>query len=159
MIHENIKEQVKQAMKDKDAVKLTTMRSLVAAFTNELVAKKRKPDERLADDEALAVIKRAVKQRKDSIEQFTAGGRQDLVESEQAELAILETFLPQQMSEAEIMPIAEKKKAELGLASKADSLNPNRSGDAGKLMSALMKELAGRADGATVKAVVEKILS
>ena len=150
MIHENIKEQVKRAMKDRDAVKLTTMRSLVASFTNELVAKKRKPDERLGDDEALAVIKRAVKQRKDSIEQFTAGGREDLADSERAELIILEQFLPQQMSEAEIKLIAEKKKAELGLVNKTD---------AGKLMSALMKELGTRADGSTVKAVVEKILS
>src|SRR3989338_968340 len=76
----------------KETVRLTVTRGLLAAFVNELVAKLRKPTEELKDDEALAVIKRAVKQHKDSIEQFAKGGRQDLVKEEKAELKILEIY-------------------------------------------------------------------
>lgn len=95
MLHEQIKNEIKQAMLDKDQVRLATVRGLVAAFTNELVAKRRKPDDWLSDEEARAVIRRAVKQRQDSIEQFRAGGRTDLVAQESAELEILKTYLSQ----------------------------------------------------------------
>lgn len=94
MLHQQIKAEVKRAMLAKEALKLAVVRALVAACTNELVAKRRKPDEILTDDEALAVIRRAVKQRQDSIEQFAAGGRTDLVKQETAELEILKTYLP-----------------------------------------------------------------
>src|SRR4051812_32822269 len=102
-LHIQIKEGIKQSMLAKDTVRTGVLRGLVAGFTNELVAKGRKPQEELNDDEVLTVIKRQVKQRKDSIEQFEKGGRQDLVDTEKAELTILETFLPQQMSEDEII--------------------------------------------------------
>src|SRR3989344_9616852 len=102
MLHQQIKDSIKEAMKAKDAVRLSVVRGLVSAFTNELVAKGKKPDEVLADDETLAVIKRASKQRQDSIDQFTAGGRADLAEKEQAELTIIKTYLPTQMSRGEI---------------------------------------------------------
>ncbi len=130
----------------KDALRLSVVRGLSAAFVNELVAKQRKPTEMLTDEEAMSVIKRQVKQRKDSIEQFTKGGRPELADAEKAELAILETYLPKMMSQDEIRVIAEKKKAELGVADKAG---------AGKLMGAVMKETKGMADGGDVKAVVE----
>jgi uncharacterized protein YqeY len=104
----------------------------------------------LTDEEALAVIKRLVKQRKDSIDQFKKGNREDLVKVEEAELKILEVYLPQMMSQAEISKIAEKKKTELGISDKSK---------AGLLMSALMKELKGRADGGDVKVVVDKLFS
>ena len=78
-------------------------------MTNEVVAKKRKPNEYLTDDEAFAVIKRAVNQRKDSIEQFEKASRNDLVGPEKAELVILESYLPAQMSREEIMTIAKAK--------------------------------------------------
>lgn len=131
----------------KDATKLAVMRALTAAFTNEAITLK---VEKLTDEQALALIRRGVKQRKDSIEQFIKGGRTDLADAETAELKILETFLPQMMSKDEIKKIAEAKKSELGIADKSK---------AGMLMSALMKELRGKADGADVKSVVEEILS
>ena len=119
-------------------------------MTNEVVAKKRKPDAFLTDEEAVAVIKRAVNQRKDSIEQFENGGRGDLAEPEKAELAILEAYLPASMPRDDIETLAQAKMAEIGATSKAD---------AGRLMATLMKELKGKADGADVKAVVENLLS
>jgi len=148
-LHEKIKEEIKQAMLAKDNAKLSVVRGLVSAFTNELVAKKRKPDERLSDEEVLAVIKRAAKQRLDSIEQFKAGGRADLVDTESAELEILKTYLPAELGEAEIEKVVKEKVKELGLIGKQDT---------GKLMSIVMKELKGKADGSLVKKVVEKLL-
>ncbi len=150
MLHEQIKGEIKQAMLAKNELKLRVARSLVAAFTNELVAKKRKPSELLTDEEALAVISRAAKQRKDSIEQFRAGSREDLASAEEAELGVIETYLPKLMSQEEIKPLAETKKVELGITDKTK---------AGQLMSALMKDLRGRADGADVKVVVDELLA
>lgn len=148
-IHETLKKQVPDAMRAHDAVKLQTLRSLVAMMVNEVVAKKRKPDEFLTDEEALVVLKRAANQRKDSIEQFTNGGRPELAEPEKLELAIIETFLPTLMSREEIEKIAKAKMTEMGVSSKAD---------AGKFTGALMKELKGKADGGDVKAVVDTLL-
>ncbi len=145
-LQEQIKGEIKTAMMAKDTVKLTVVRGLATAFMNELVATKRTPQDMLTDEEASAVIRRAVKQRKDSIEQFKAAGRPELAESEQAELAVLETYLPSMMSVDEIRPIAEAKKAELGITDKSK---------VGMLMSAVMKDLKGKADGADVKTVVE----
>lgn len=151
MIQDKINADMKAAMLAKDAVKLSVVRGFKAAFTNELVAKGRKPTDTLTDDEALAVIARAAKQRKDSIEQFTKGGRTDLADAEKAELAVIESYLPQMMSRDDIRPLAVAKKAELGIADGDKSA-------AGKLMSGLMKDLKGKADGADVKAVVESLL-
>ena len=148
-IHETLKQSIPEALRAHDEVKLRTLRSLVTAMTNEVVAKKRKPDQFLADDEALAVLKRAASQRKDSIEQFLNGGRPELAVPEEAELAIIDSYLPQMMSREDILPIAKAKMAELGVSSKAD---------AGKFTGALMKELKGRADGGDVKAVVDSLL-
>ncbi len=148
-IHEEIKKSIPDALRAHDEVRLRTLRSLVTAMTNEAVAKGRKPDEYLNDDEALAVVKRAVNQRKDSIEQFEKAARHDLVEPEKLELAILQAYLPSQISREEIVPIAKAKMVELGISSKAD---------AGKFTGALMKELKGKADGADVKAVVDSLL-
>jgi len=149
MIHETIKKSIPDAMRAKDEVRLRTIRSLVTQMTNEVVAKKRKPDEFLADEEALAVIKRAVNQRKDSIEQFEKASRNDLAEPEKLELAILEAYLPQMMSREDIMTVAKARMSELGVSGKAD---------AGKFTGALMKELKGKADGGDVKAVVDSLL-
>ena len=147
-LQNDIRGQIKEAMLAKDALKLGVVRGLVAAFTNELVAKQRKPTEELSDEDVLAVIRRAVKQRKDSIEQFKAGGRQDLVDSEAAELEVLEKYLPQMMSRDEIKKVAEKKKAELGIVDKTKL---------GQFVGTLMKELKGKADGADVKSVAEEL--
>lgn len=148
MIHEEIKAEIKDAMLKKEQVRLDVLRGLLSAFTNELVSKSRKPQEMLADDEALAVIMRSVKQRKDSIEQFKKGGREDLVKEEQAQLAYLEKYLPTLMERGEVEKIAAAKKEELGITDAAKK---------GQLMSALMKDLKGKADGMVVKEVVDSL--
>ena len=149
-IHTTIKDEIKKAMLAKEAVRLTVLRGLLAAFTNELVSKGRKPQEELTDEEALVVIKRSINQHKDSIKQFKAGNREDLASSEQEELVILEKYMPAQMSQDEILPLAEAKKASMGITDKSKL---------GMLVGALMKDLKGKADGADVKAVVEKLFS
>lgn len=149
MLHQQLKEEVKNALKEKNEVKLLTIRGLLAAFTNELVANRRKPDEILEDEAALAVIKREVKKRKDSIVQFKAGGREDLAEKEKAELAFLESYLPPTLPREAIKKVVEAKMRELEVTEKAD---------AGKLIGAVMKELKGAADGGDVKAVVDDLL-
>jgi len=148
-IHEDLKKAIPDAMRAKDEVKLRTLRSLITAMTNEVVAKKRKPDEYLDDDEAFAVLKRAANQRKDSIEQFEKGSRNDLAEPEKLELAIINAYLPAMMSMEEIIAVAKAKATELGVTSKADT---------NKLIGALMRDLKGKADGNDVKAVVEGLL-
>jgi uncharacterized protein len=152
-MHEKIQNLIPEAMRAKDEVRLTTLRGVLAAFTNEAVALKRKPQDKLSDDEAIAVIRRLVKQRKDSIEQFEKGGRNDLADAEKAELKILEEFLPAQMSEEQIREIVLKKKAEM--------VNPPAGGDKtkiGQFMGAVMKETHGQADGTLVKKIIEEIL-
>ena len=121
----------------------------MAAFTNELVAKKRKPTDELLDPEALTVLKRLAKQRKDSIEQFGKGGRQDLVDKETAELNIIQSYLPQAASKDEIQAVAQKLKTDMNITDAAG---------AGKLMSAVVKHFQGRADGRDVKEVVESLI-
>lgn len=148
-IHETIKQSIPEALRAHDEVRLRTLRSLVTMMTNEVVAKKRKPDEFLTDEEALTVLKRAANQRKDSIEQFTKASRLDLVAPEKAELSIIDAYLPTLMSRDEIFAVAKSKMVELNLSPSAD---------AGKLIGALMKDLKGRADGADVKAVVDGLL-
>ncbi len=147
-IHETIKAEIPAAMRAKDEVRLRTVRSLVTLMTNEVVAKKRRPDEFLTDEEALAVVKRAANQRKDSIEQFLAAGRSELAEPEQAELAILSAYLPTLMSRAEVVAVVESLLASAGPVDKAG---------AGKFMGTVMKELAGRADGPLVKEVIDEL--
>ena len=148
MLHEQIKNGIKEAMMAKDSVRLETYRGMLASFTNELVSKNRKPNEMLADEEALVVITRLSKQRKDSIEQFRKGNREDLVKEEQAQLAILETYLPKLMDKSEIEKIALLKKDQLGISDGTEK---------GALMSALMKDLRGKAVGAVVKEVVDSL--
>jgi uncharacterized protein YqeY len=149
-IHETLKAEIPTAMRAHDEVRLRTIRSLVTQMTNEVVAKKRKPDEFLTDEEALAVVKRAANQRKDSIEQFEKASRHDLAEPEKLELAIIESYLPSTMSREEIEAVVKAKMAEMGVTSKAE---------AGKFTGTIMKELKGKAEGADVKAVVDSLLA
>lgn len=149
-LHQKIKSEIAEAMKAKDSVRLNVLRGLVTAFTNEAVSKKRKPDEELSDEEVLSVISKSVKQRKDSIEQFEKGSRQDLADAERAELAILETYLPEQMSREEIASYVKEKVAEAGGVA---------SDRKGQFMGMIMKELKGRADGGLVKEAVDTELS
>ncbi len=147
-LHQKIRDEIKVAMLAREAVRLSVLRGLVASFTNEVIAMKRKPQEELSDEDTLNVIRRAVKQRKDSIEQFTKGGRKDLADSEQAELNILQTYIPAMMSIDDVRAVAIQKKTEMGVTDKSKM---------GMLMSAIMKELKGKADGADVKTVVESL--
>ena len=151
-LHQDIKKQMVEAMKAKDTMRLGVLRGLLAAFTNEAVAKKRKPDEELPDEEALSVISRAVKQRKDSIEQFEKGGRKDLADAEKAEMKILETYLPTQMSREEVVEYVKKKQV--------DPTMPEATrGNKNQFIGFVMKELKGRADGIMVKEAVESLFS
>ena len=148
MIHEEIKEGIKEAMKAKETVKLNVLRGILTALTNELVASGKTPQDTIDDEKALAVIKQLAKQRKDSIEQFEKGGRKDLADKEREEFAYLEKYLPQMMSKEEISKIAQEKKTELNVTDKSKM---------GMLMGAVMKELKGKADGGDVKEVVENL--
>jgi uncharacterized protein YqeY len=148
MLHEQIKNGIKEAMMAKDKVRLEVMRGLSTAFMNELVGKGKTPQDMLSDEEALAVITRTAKQRRDSIEQFKSGGREDLVEEETAQLKILEEFLPTLMSKDEIETFAKAKKSELAIDDPAKK---------GMLMATLMKDLKGKADGTLVKEVVDSL--
>ncbi len=149
-LQEQLKEDMKQAMRDKNSVALTAIRGVMAAMTNELVTLGRTPQDLLSDEEALKVVSREVKRRKDAIQQFTDGGRSDLAEDDMAEVEVLSKYLPTMMSLDDIKKVAEAKKAELGMTEKSD---------AGKLMGAVMKETAGKADGADVKSVVEGLFN
>lgn len=149
-LHETIKAGIPDALRAKDEVRLRTLRSLATMMTNEVVAKKRKPDEFLTDEEALVVLKRASNQRKDSIEQFEAAGRHELAVPEKEELAVIESFLPEQMGTDEIEAVVKAKMLEMGITEKKD---------AGRFTGAVMQELKGKADGAAVKAAIDSLLS
>ena len=149
-LHEIIKGQLKEALMAKEEVRLRTVRDMLTAFMNELVATGKKPQDILDDEGVIKVITRLSKQRKDSIEQFTKGGREDLAQTEKDELAILETYLPTMMSLDEIRPLVEEKIKELSITDKSKM---------GILLGALMRDLKGKADGGDVKAVVESFLN
>jgi hypothetical protein len=133
----------------KDQTRTLTLRAISAEIQKELIAKGSAAPEG-TDEETLAVIKRLVKQRKDSIDQFTKGGRPELAADEQAELAILAAYLPASMPKEEILKVAQAKKAELGVTDKAG---------AGKLIGAISKELKGKAEGSDIKEVVDSLFA
>ncbi len=147
-LQQQIKDSIKEAMLAKDQVRLDVLRGISSAATNELVSKGRTPQDLLTDEEMLAVITRLAKQRKDSIEQFKNGGRDDLVLEESAQLAVLEVYLPKMMDKSEVEKIARDKKDSLGISDPKDK---------GKLMAELMKDLKGKADGGDVKSVVDSL--
>lgn len=147
-LHSTIKESIKDAMRAKDTVRLSVLRGLTTSFVNELITLKEKPDGELNDEAALTVIAREAKKHRESIAQFDAAGRTDLSEGEKAELAIIETFLPEQMSREEIVAVVQKKKEELN----ADASQK------GVFIGAVMKELKGKADGKIVQEVVNELL-
>lgn len=145
MLQNKIKEDLIAALKSKDELRLMVLRGLSASFTNELVATKRKTDEELKDEEIVSLIQRAVKQRKEAADQFKKGGRNDLVEQEDKEREILESYLPEMMSKEDIESFAKAKKEESNIENQ------------GQLMGLLMKELRGKADGSLVKEVVDQL--
>jgi uncharacterized protein YqeY len=150
MTQQDIKTAMIAAMKAKEPIKLSVMRGLLAACTNELVAKGRGPDGALTEDEVLSIIMKASKQRKDSIEQFEAGGRPELAEAEKAELAILAAMLPTQMSKEEVEAAVKAKATEMRITDKTG---------ANQLMGAVMKDLKGKTDGTIVKAAMDSLFA
>jgi len=151
MLHQNIKNQIKEALRAKDTIRLDTLRALNATAQSELMSAP-VGTEFLTDDRMLAIVKRSVKQHRDSIEQFKKGNREDLVVKEQAELNILESFLPAMMSREEIRVVAHTRIEALKSQGQFDP----KAG--GKITGMNMKELAGKADGGDVKAVVDELL-
>ena len=148
MLQQKIKDDIKVAMKARETEKLEVLRGILAAFTNELIAQKRKPADELSDEEAVLVIQKLAKQRKDSIEQYRAGGREDLAEAEKNELKYIKAYLPQMMARDEIKKLALTKQTEMSLT------DPSKKG---MLMGALMKDLKGKAEGGDVKGVVDEM--
>ncbi len=147
MLEDQINKDYIQAMKDRDTVKSSTLNFLRAAVKNVRIEKR---VEKVEDADLIAVIKKQVKQRQDSIEQYKAGNRQDLVQKEEAELNILKSYLPQELSEEALSQIIR----EVIKETQASSMK-----DMGKIMKPVMEKTAGRADNKMVSELVKKILS
>ena len=144
-LKDDIKEAVKQAMRDKDSARVTSLRMLSAAI------QRREVDERiqLDDVQTLAVIEKLIKQGKESIEQYEKGGRPELAEKEKADIAIYQAYLPKQLSAEEVDAII----GEVVTATGATSIK-----DMGKVMAAIKPKLAGRADMGQVSARIKSRL-
>lgn len=140
-----IDDDLKQAQRAKEAAKLSCLRMVKAAIKNKEIDLRKELD----DGQVIAVLSTMAKQRKESIEQFKKGGRDDLVSQEEAELALLEIYLPKAMSEADLLKLVEAAVQESGAQGAKDI---------GKVMKALMPKIQGRADGKWVNQVVLKKL-
>ena len=146
---EALSEDIKNAMRAKDSVALNTLRALKSALTNAAI-EKGGLGTALDNTECLAIVRKQIKQRQDSIEQFEKAGRAELAENEKSEMAILNKFLPAALSESEVAAMLEKAIADTGATSKADM---------GKVMKVLQELVDGRADGRTLSQAVMKRLS
>lgn len=149
-MQDRIKEEILRALKTKDQVRLDTLRSISSSFVTELLNLKRTPQDKLSNEEAIKVIQKLAKQRKESITSFEMGGRKDLVEIEKSQLKVLEEFLPKMMSTEEVEKFVIQKIASIGEIDKSKS---------GQIIGMCMKELSGKADGVLVKKIVEKVIS
>ena len=149
MLHKECRDEMQRAMKAKDEVRLSTMRMLLTSITNALVNQGKRPSDLLDDNGVIEVIKRMVKQRKESALQYRENGKEDLAGREDAERSILEVYLPEMMSEEEVRKKVVEIKGRLGVTEKKDK---------GVLMKEVMKDLKGKADGRTVADAVESEL-
>lgn len=143
---DKIKNDLNQALKDKDEIKVSVLRMLVSEIHNEQINNK---SDEISDDEIIKVIRQQVKKIKESIEAYKQGKRNDLVKKESQELDILNKYLPQEMSQDEL----EKMIKEI-----IDDVKPQGPQDFGKVMSKAMKQLSGRVDGSKVSEVVKKLI-
>lgn len=143
-LNETIANDLKDAMRAKDQTALTALRALKSAL-NYAAVEKLGADGVLGDADALAVLRKQIKQRRDSVEQFTAGGRADLAEKELAEIALLERYQPAGLSEAEVLQLVDAVIAELGATGKQQM---------GQVMKVLQERAAGRADGKVLSQAV-----
>lgn len=146
-LREQLREDLKAAMRAQDATRRGTIRMLEAAIKNAEIEKR---GQELGDPDILAILQRQIKQRRDSIEQFERGGRQDLADIERAEIEVIQAYLPEQLSEDDIEAAAQRI---------IDQTGASGPGDRGKVMGPLMQELRGKADGSAVNAVVSRLLS
>jgi uncharacterized protein len=135
----------RQAMKDGDKLKVSTIRLVLAEIKNAEIAKRAELDE----DELLSVVSREARKRRESIEEFGKGGRQDLVDKEERELEMIEAYMPEQLSEDEVRRTVEQAIADVGATSASDL---------GKVMGVLMPRLKGKADGKKVNQMVRELL-
>lgn len=138
-------EDMKSAMKSGDKIRLNTIRQLRAQLKDAQIAK----GDELTEDEVMATLANAAKKRKEAIKLYEQGGRQELVESESAELTVIEEYLPQQLSEVELADLVEKAIKELGASGPSDL---------GKVMGKIMAQARGRADGKLVQQMVREKL-
>lgn len=143
---ERIRADLTAAMKARDAARLSTLRLAQAALKNEQIEK----GHELSDEEAEAVLRRALKQRQDSVEQYRKGSREDLAMKEEAEILVLQEYLPQTLSEAETEAIVEEAIARTGASSKKDM---------GKVMKDVMAAHRGRVDGKIVQVILGRKLT
>lgn len=141
-LQESINAALKEAMRSKDQAAITSLRLLLTAMK----VREKEVCRALRDDEILAAVSSQIKQRREAIEQFRKGGREDLVQAEENELRVLQSYLPAQLSEEDLAKAVDEIIAELGAVSAMDM---------GKVMRAAMAKLAGRADGRTVNALVK----
>jgi uncharacterized protein YqeY len=147
MLMDKIAADMKDAMRARDATRLSTLRLLKSAVEYHKIEKKQ---EQLTDADVTAVIKKQIKQRQDSIEGFEKGGRADLVEKEKAELAVLKSYLPEELSQTQVEEVVKATIAELGAATRTDM---------GKVMKAVQAKLAGRADNRLVSQLISANLA
>jgi uncharacterized protein YqeY len=144
-LKERLKADMKEALKSKDKVKLSTIRMINSLIKNAEIEKRGE----LTDDEIVQLLMKYAKQRREAIEMYEKGGRPDLVEKEKAELAVVESYLPEQLSEEELRQIVTQAIQELGATSVKDM---------GAVMKAVMPKVKGRADGSTVNRIVKELL-
>jgi uncharacterized protein len=148
-ISARITEDMKTAMRAKDAVALETVRALKSAIKYAAI-EKLGADADLDDADAIAVVRKEIKKRQDSVQQFESAGRQELADKEKSEIVVLEKYLPAAMSNEELIALVEAVIAELGATSKKDM---------GKVMKLLGERTEGRADGKTLSSEVSKRLA
>lgn len=149
-LKERLAEELKAAMRAKDAVRLRTIRSLRAALMEREIAERHGGEAVLTEEQELAVVQKQAKQRRDALEQYEQAGREDLAAKEREELEVLKEYLPRQLGEDEVRTVVERIIAETGASSPRDM---------GKVMGLAMKELRGKADGRMVQAVARRLLS
>ncbi|PTX64859.1 hypothetical protein C8P63_10177 [Melghirimyces profundicolus] len=142
---ERLNQDMKTAMKEKDKLTLSVLRMVRSALKNKEIELKRPLDE----EEALGVVSKELKQRKDSLHEFEQAGREDLAQKTRDEIAVLKQYLPEQLTEEELRQIVRETVAETGASSKADM---------GKVMKAIMPKVKGRADGKRVNRMVQEEL-
>jgi uncharacterized protein YqeY len=149
-IKDQIMADLKKAMKAKEQDRLRVLRSLKSKLLEREISERKGGEGQLSDEQAIEVLMKAAKQRKESIEQFEKGDRADLAESEKKELEIIESYLPEMLSEEEVRDVAREKIEELG----AEDMS-----DMGQVMGVMMQELKGKAEGSLVSKVVKEELS